>query len=238
MGMLKLCLDEEYYNTGIEKWLDFDFEADGQRVLIVGPSGSGKTVFSTLLMGKLSLYIPNVSITVADYKGVDFDWLSGCHNYYSVDNAINGINSFFNMFEDRLYRREQAENIQVLFVDEFPSLLLSLPKKEQDELRCKFARLLNLSRALKIIIISAMQRPSAELFANGARDNYNIKFMFGANSKETIGMIMSEYKEFITPGATGVGYCTVNDMSLKKIRVAMQKDTEKLHKTIFKAVNR
>ncbi|MFV0343130.1 MAG: ATP-binding protein [Anaerocolumna sp.] len=238
MGTLKLCLDEEYYNMGIEKWLDFDFEADGQRVLIVGPSGSGKTVFSTLLMGKLSLYIPNVSITVADYKGIDFDWLNGCHNYYSVDNAINGINSFFNMFEDRLYRRAQAENIQVLFVDELPSLLLSLSKKEQDELKSKFARLLNLSRALKIIIISAMQRPSAELFANGARDNYNIKFMFGANSKEAIGMIMSEYKEFITPCTTGVGYCTVNDMSLKKIRVAMQKDTEKLHKTIYKTVNR
>lgn len=37
--MIKLCLNEEYVQLGIEKWISFDFESDGQRVLIVGPSG-------------------------------------------------------------------------------------------------------------------------------------------------------------------------------------------------------
>jgi energy-coupling factor transporter ATP-binding protein EcfA2 len=238
MGLISLCLDEEYLELGIEKWIPFDFESDGQRVLTIGPSGSGKTIFSKTLIGKLGLRIANIRIWVVDYKGLDFEWLSGCNHYYSVDKAVEGIHAFFTMFENRLYKREPVDSIEVLFVDELSSLLLSLPKKEQEELRGQIARLLNLSRALKIIFISAMQRPSAELFVNGARDNYNIKFMFGANSKETINMVASEYKEFISSCPTGVGYCTINDMNLKKIRSVMPTNTDKLHYVIKEAVNR
>lgn len=236
--MIKLCLNEEYVQLGIEKWISFDFESDGQRVLIVGPSGSGKTVFATTLIGKIGLHIPKVSIWVIDYKGIDFQWLSGCKNYYAVDKAIEGINAFFTMFENRLYGRSPCDRIQVGFIDELSSLILSLPKKEQEDLKGKIARLLNLSRALKIIFVTAMQRPSAELFVNGARDNYNIKFMFGANSREAVNMIMSEHKDYIVPCQTGVGYCTINDTELKKVRAVMPGNFEKLHKVISEAVNR
>lgn len=236
--MIKLCLNEEYAQLGIEKWIPFDFESDGQRVLIVGPSGSGKTVFATTLIGKIGLHIPNVSIWVIDYKGIDFQWLSGCKNYYAVDKAIDGINAFFKMFENRLYGRGTCDSIQVIFIDELPSLILSLPKKEQEDLKGKIARLLNLSRALKIIYISAMQRPSAELYVNGARDNHNIKFLFGSNSRETVSIVMGEHKDFIVPCQTGVGYCTINDMDLKKVRAVMPRNYEKLHSVISEAVNR
>lgn len=236
--MIKLCLNEEYAKLGIERWIPFDLESDGQRILIVGPSGSGKTIFATILLGKIGLHIPNVSIWVIDYKGIDFQWLSGCKNYYAVDKAIEGVNAFFAMFENRLQRSVPCDSIQVIFIDELASLILSLPKKEQEDFKGKIARLLNLSRALKIIFVTAMQRPSAELFVNGARDNYNIKFMFGANSRETVNMIMSEYKDYIVPCQTGVGYCTINDMNLKKVRAVMPRNFEKLHKVISKTVNR
>lgn len=239
MGNIKLCLDEEYLQLGIEKWITFNFESEGQRILIVGPSGSGKTIFSMILLGKLSLYIPGIKIWVVDYKGLDFEWLTGCKNYYPVDTAIKGIDTFFTMFENRLYKREPLDNIQVLFIDEYPSLLLSISsKKEQEELKGRIARLLNLSRALKIIIICAMQRPFAELFTNGCRDSFNIRCMMGANSKEAIAQSMNEYKDVITPCPVGVGYCTVNDMSLKKIHAVMPTDTAKLHRIITEAVSR
>lgn len=238
MSSINVCLDEEYLQVGMMKWVPFDFESDGQRVLIVGPSGSGKTVFSTALLGKLGLHIPNISLWVVDYKGLDFEWLSGCKHYYSVDQAAGGIQAFFTMFENRLYKRAPVDSIQVLFVDELSSLILSLTKKEQEELKGQIARLLNLSRALKIIFISAMQRPSAELFVNGARDNYSIKYLFGSNSKETIAMVMNEYKDFIVPCPTGVGYCTINDMGLKKIHSVMTTKLDKLYQTIRETTNR
>lgn len=238
MGLINLCLDEEYLKLGIEKWIPFDFESDGVRALIVGPSGSGKTVFSKTLLGKLGLHIADIHIWVVDYKGLDFEWLTECKRYYPVDIAINGVNEFFTMFEDRLYKRTPLDNIQVLFIDELPSLLLSLPKKEQEELKGRIARLLNLSRALKIVFISAMQRPSAELFANGARDNYGIKFIFGANSKENLRIVANEHIDFMSPCPAGVGYCTINDMNLKKIRSIMPTNTDKLHNVIREAVNR
>lgn len=236
--MINLCLDEDYASLGIEKWISFDLQSEGQRILIVGPSGSGKTTFASSVLGKIGLHIPDASIWVIDYKGIDFRWLTNCKNYYAVDSAVEGVNAFFTMFENRLYGKEVCNNIQVLYIDEFPSLLMSVSKKEQEDLKGKIARLLNLSRALKIIMISAMQRPSAELFLNGARDNYNIKFLYGANSKETVNMVMSEHKDFIVPCPTGVGYCTINDMHLKKVRSVMPTNREKLHNIIRDAVNR
>lgn len=116
---------------------------------------------------------------------------------------------------------------------------MSLPKKEAEELKNKMARLLNLSRALNISIITAMQRPSAELFANGARDNYNIRFLMGnmANNKESVAMIANEYKDIIEPCPTGIGYL-ITDNGIKKIRSVMPRDKEKLHDVIREAVNR
>ena len=63
------------------------------------------------------------------------------------------------------------------------------------------ARVLNLSRALNNSVITALQRADAFFFENGARDNYNVRFLMGniANKKEAVAMIANEYREFITP---------------------------------------
>lgn len=101
------------------------------------------------------------------------------------------------------------------------------------------ARILNLSRALNISVITALQRADAVLFDNGARDNYNIRFLMGniANNKDSVAMVASEYKDFIKPCHTGIGYM-ITDNGIKKIRSVMPRNTEKLHKVICEAVNR
>lgn len=237
---IKIVVDESYYNLGLVHWINFDFlYKEGQRLLICGPSGSGKTVLATSILGKLSIYLPNVLVYLVDYKGIDFRFCNGCINYYPVDKAMEGIENFFSLFEDRLYNKIPCTPHAVLFTDEISSLILSLPKKEADELKNKMARLLNLSRALNISVITALQRPSAELFANGARDNYNIRFLMGnmANNKESVSMIASEFKDYIEPCKTGVGYL-ITDNGIKKIRSVMPKNKEKLHTVIREAVNR
>lgn len=133
---IPFCLDEEYFQLGIMKYLNFsDFRVQGQRCLVCGPSGSGKTVLTASLLGKLSLYIPNICIYIVDYKGMDYTYCEGMANYYAVDHALTGFNTFFELFENRLL---------LLMVDEFPSLLMSLSKKEQEEIKGKLARMLNL----------------------------------------------------------------------------------------------
>ena len=64
------------------------------------------------------------------------------------------------------------------------------------------------------------------------RDRGNI-----ANNKDSVAMVASEYKDFIKPCHTGIGYM-ITDNGIKKIRSVMPRNTEKLHKVICEAVNR
>lgn len=240
MRSLKICVDYELCSAGVKRWLSLDeFYKEGQRVLIVGPSGSGKTVFATNLLGKLALYLNASSIYIIDPKGIDFRFCKGCANYFAIDDAPKGIEVFFELFNSRL--REDSSNRKplILFVDELSSLILSLPKKDGEVIKNKMARMLNLSRALNISVITAVQRADAILFENGARDNYNIRFLMGniANNKESVSMIASEYKEVIEPCRTGVGYM-ITDRGIRKIRSLLPKNPEKLHALIKEAVNR
>lgn len=240
MKHIKVCLNEELCAAGLERWLTLDsIFSQGQRLIIIGPSGSGKTIFATSLLGKLSLHLQEPVIYLVDPKGLDFRFCEGCLNYYAVDEAIQGIEKFFNLFEERLHNGKFCSQPAILFVDELSSLILSLPKKEAEMMKNKMARILNLSRALNISVITALQRADAILFENGARDNYNIRFLMGniANNKESVAMIASEYKDFIKPCPTGIGYMITDD-GIKKIRSVMPKNTEKLHKVICEAVNR
>lgn len=240
MKRIKVCLDEALCAAGLERWLSLDcIFKEGQRVLILGPSGSGKTVLATSLLGKLSLHLKEPLIYLVDPKGIDFRFCENCKNYYPVDNAVQGIEAFFQLFEARLKNQVPCTQHAILFVDELSSLILSLPKKEAEMMKNKMARILNLSRALNISVVTALQRADAILFENGARDNFNIRFLMGniANNKESVAMIASEYKDSIKPCPTGIGYM-ITDNGIKKIRSVMPKNTEKLHKVICEAVNR
>lgn len=240
MSSINVCLDEEYASLGIERWVTLnDFFKEGQRILIVGPSGSGKTVLAKAILGKLALHLQNPIIFLIDPKGIDFGFCEECPNYYAVDKAVQGIELFFNLFEARLHNNALCKQPAILFVDELSSLVSSLPKKESDTLKGKIARILNISRALNISVIVALQRADAALFENGARDNFNNRFLMGniALNKESVAMIANEYREFVSPCITGVGYF-ITDNGIKKIRSILPRNNEKLHKVIREAVSR
>lgn len=240
MHDLKVCLDENLCSLGIERWISLNgFFSMGQRCLIVGPSGSGKTVFATSLLGKLSLHLNSPTVYLVDPKGIDFRFCSNCRNYYPVDKAPEGLETFFDLFEKRLHDPNSPTQPAILFVDELSSMILSLPKKDGEALKNKMSRILNLSRALNISVITALQRADASFFDNGSRDNYNIRILMGniANNKESVSMIASEYKDFITPCPTGIGYM-ITDNGIKKIRSILPRNTKKLHEVIREAVNR
>ena len=51
-------------------------------------------------------------------------------------------------------------------------------------------------------------------------------------------MIMPNFKEKIETCPTGVGYCTVNDSNLTKIRVPWSRNIEAMQSDLWKAVDR
>jgi len=239
-GIVKPFVDEHYWTYGIVRWIEWDMmkkDVGGYRILLSGPSGSGKTTLAQGILSKLAKNVPQCLIYVLDYKNIDFSYLEGAKHYFKHDSSTNGFLEFYNLFEARLMQNGTYP-WSVLYVDEYPSWLASIPSKEQKEIMSKMGRLLNLSRAKQIHIIVSCQKPLAELFSAGSRESFSHKVLIQAPSKETIGMIMPNYKEVIESCETGVGYLTVNDSDLTKIRVPFPKNTEIMHRDLWNAVNR
>lgn len=80
----------------------------------------------------------------------------------------------------------------VVVLDEYPSFILSLENKDRKKYQAKLATLLNLGRAFGIKIVLVTQRPGAELFANGSRDNFNCRILMGTPSPETRRMMLGD----------------------------------------------
>lgn len=236
-GYIRPFVDEVMWSYGIKKWIEWDMEKDGYRILLSGPSGSGKTTLAQGILSRIARHLDGCQIYVLDYKNIDFAYLDGAKNYFKHEASTDGFLKFYDVFENRL-KENQKYNWLVLYIDELPSWQLSLPSKEQKDIMSKMARLLNLSRAKNIHLIVSCQKPLGELFSSGSRDSFSHKVLLQAPSKETVNMIMPNFKEEIQTCPTGVGYCTVNDANLIKIRVPFPKNVETMHRDLWKAVNR
>ena len=59
-------------------------------------------------------------------------------------------------------------------------------------LQSKLATLLNLGRSFNVCILVVTQRPGAELFVNGSRDNFNCRILMGTPSPETRRMMLGD----------------------------------------------
>lgn len=236
-GIIYPFVDETYWQYGITKWCKWYMAKDGYRILLSGPSGSGKTTLAQGLLSRIGRHLDGCEIYVLDYKNIDFTYLNGAKRYFIFDDTTNGFLEFYSIFEERL-RTNRKFSWLVLYIDEYPSWLLSLPSKEQKDIMSKMARLLNLSRAKQMHIIVSCQKPLSELFTSGSRESFSHKVLLQAPSKETVNMIMPNFKDEIQTCPTGVGYCTVNDADLTKIRVPFPSNIEAMHRDLWNAVNR
>ena len=236
-GIIYPFIDEKYWQYGITHWIKWDMAKDGYRILLSGPSGSVKTTLAQGLLSRIALHLYGCEIYVLDYKNVDFAYLDGAKRYFIFDDTTNGFLEFYSIFEERLRTNENFSWL-ILYIDEYPSWIGSMGSKEQKDIMGKMARLLNLSRAKKIHVIVSCQKPLGELFSSGSRESFSHKVLLQAPSKETINMIMPNFKDEIQTCPTGVGYCTVNDADLLKIRVPFPTNIKAMHKDLWEAVNR
>lgn len=155
------------------------------QLLITGPTGSRKTTATRLLIGKLCLQIPSIEFEFADYKNWG-DWDFAGSKLKDMNDAIDDACM---LLRTRQGWHHSIYDPYVLVLDEYPSFLLSLERKDMKKYQSEVARLLMLGRAYNLHVITISQRPDASLFDHGARDNFGFRLALGGLSGEAKRMI-------------------------------------------------
>ncbi|OYS67817.1 type IV secretory system conjugative DNA transfer family protein [Limosilactobacillus reuteri] len=159
-------------------------------LLVAGRTGSGKTRSTLFLIAKALLQNSNsVDFYFADYKnGGDYRFALNTGHLLDMQSAID--NACYALSSRQAGLPDRYPYVVVL--DEYPSFILSLDSKDRKDYQSKLATLLNLGRAFEIHVWVITQRPGAELFANGSRDNFNCRIVMGMPSPETRRMMLGD----------------------------------------------
>ena len=178
MAVIKnLLWHDGYLRRGLRIAVDWDMEA-APHMCCFGTTGSGKTYLLKLALGKIVRYDTTAQLTVCDGKGGDFDFLSGCERYASVE-----VGPVFNGFYDAFLARQRGEDpdrtgSRVLLFDEWSAYMDSLldapdGKKLMEAQRRKLGNLLRLGRSYHFHVILGQQRMDSTYF-QGFRENFNL----------------------------------------------------------------
>ena len=115
--------------------------------------GTGKSETLLVILSKLALYVPNVSILISDYKNSSvFKPFRNC-NYYGGENAVNGIIDLYNELKERITKQDEERNkqVKVLLLDEYSSIIDEYDKEY--DLKKKVAYILNMGRECNVRIV-------------------------------------------------------------------------------------
>lgn len=157
MNGIPFLLDERAHRLGLERWINIEYDKSSH-VLWSGRTSSGKTVAAKILLARSILLAPSelqpVEVTVIDPKeDNDFDYLNGLPRFYRGDRAPQGLNDFFDAYIKRKEKEDLTNNLKILFVDEFASLVnLIDDKREKEAAQKKLALLLMLSRSRRFSV--------------------------------------------------------------------------------------
>ena len=247
MNGIPFILDEHVHRHGLEEWVCIDYSAT-PHCLWSGRTGSGKTVAAKLLLARSVLLAPPelqpVELTVIDPKeDVDFHFLSGLPRFFRGNEAPQGFNYFFDAFTQRKGKEDLSQNLKILFVDEFASLVnLIDDKKEKEAAQRKLNLLLSLSRSRRFSVQLATQQPSAQIFGtsgSASREQFGCVCLLGdSGSSETVNMLFDgdsreQMKKFGPIGGRAAGWLSINGGTAQPVRVPLVEDMEKLNRVIY-----
>lgn len=211
------------------RWMELISELDWNYIryphaLLIGGTGSGKTtLLKRILAGAIGQ--ENAEVFLATYKPryEDFSYLKNGTHFGDYARCREVFDSFFLRFQKRLEGRDRARFPVFLFFDEWVGFILSLNKKEQEDVLNRMGQILMLGRSLKVQVVLAMQRPDAVFFRNGARDNFNLTVAMGNLSRDGINMVFpSEYISQMAPCTEiGFGHVLIGGSCFYRIRVPL-----------------
>jgi energy-coupling factor transporter ATP-binding protein EcfA2 len=237
--MIPFILDEDLLKAGDSTPIEWNYETS-PHVVIFGPTGSGKSYCCKLLLGKISLYIPDSMIYVCDFKrSDDFAFLKDCERFYVYTDCADGLNIFYSRFIARQSGEDTSRSMSALYFDEWAAYLNSIQDKKQLESeKQKLANILMLGRSFNVHIVLSQQRVDAQYFST-ARDNFNIVLGLSNLSIESRDMFFSSFKKEIRPDrARGTGYMLTNGANLTRVVVPKINNMDKLHEVIKQGVTR
>lgn len=243
---IPFLLDERAQRMGGKQWICLDYEKS-PHVLWAGRTGSGKTIAAKLLLARTILLAPAelqpVEVTVIDPKeDIDFSFLACLPRFYSGDAAPQGFHDFFDAYIQRKTGDNTTQNLKILFVDEFASLVQLIEnKKERETAQQKLALLLMLSRSRHFSVQLATQQPAAQIFGaagSASREQFGAVCLLGDSGSETQAMLFDgdsreRMKAFGHVGGRGVGWLSLNGGIAQPVRVPMVGDMDKLNQVIY-----
>lgn len=237
---MEILLNDSYFQMGFVKGVNWH-PSLAPHMVIFGNTGSGKTYCCKLILGKIALHEKKSQIYVCDFKGdIDYSFLEGQERFFRFMECQNGLQLFYDKFQQRQSGTDKSRNMLVYYFDEWASYCNSISddKKFLEAEKRKLANVLMLGRSFSCHVILSQQRVDAQYF-NTARDNFNITIGLGNLSEESKQMFFHEYKKDMKPDrGRGTGYMLENGANLTSIRVPKITNFKKLNNTILQAVKR
>ena len=244
-GEMETC-ENFILNIGVDaRILDYGFRENvyitpfsPPHLAVIGNSGSGKTYLVTELLGRISKR-KECELVLADFKGVDFQYLRGCTNFFQHLDIEQGLAYVYALLNRRMANATPTAYLHPVFFfcDEWAGYLSVLDKKDADIQKKRMSALLMLGRGVSICCVLSLQRADAEYFSK-ARDNIGHCILLGAPSAESIQMVAASYKNQIKPQPQGNGYLITDGKPLRAIRVPTVRNMEALQHTIQTGLNR
>ncbi len=223
-----ILYEEKQYSLGYPVYLYWCLgDGESANIAIAGSTGTGKTYLCQSILAKLYLEAESSNTTLdfllADFKGdpsYKFLEYDKSPRYFVFEDVIIAIELFFEKFKKQQMSRDYAsiENqISLLVIDEYMSLLAYMETKERNEIQKKISILLNMGRAYGFYIMFVQQRLDAKLF-DISRDNLSYIITMGNCSKEVSHMLYSAYTDEIKDDrGVGTGYYLHNGVFRKVI---------------------
>ena len=230
---LNLGIDNKALSRGFVLPLKVNFKKT-PHILLCGSTGSGKTYALKYILKQLA--ISNSLIYLCDYKGIDFIAMQECGRYYKHQNVSEGVNTVFDLLQNRMENPTLDNQACFLVFDEWSGFLASVPKKQQEEFKQKLASILMLGRGVGIFLLLAMQRCDTTNFLSGARDNFGVALGLGRLSKESARMLFSDEADLIEPKPRGHGYLRVDGQPTVEIVIPKIRDMSITDKVIKNAL--
>lgn len=227
-------LDHDLLCHGIKHYIPIDFDSHPHG-LIVGSTGSGKSYALALLLGKISIHMPDARLVVADFKNSSFSRLSGQPGFYGYTNVLTGIDEVYREFMLRLELNDETRNRQKIFlvIDEYAALLGFLSPKDAEALKQRIFNMLAMGRSLGIHTIIGIQRADAYFFSHGAREQCSFILLLGNTSSEQKRMLVPDYQDQMNDLNTrGSGYLYLDGVGIRRVRVPRVNDSAALYDSI------